>query len=77
MSARTYSNDVYLTSPALTVKASEVRIMLREFRSLSVLPSPACEQSCTSSCQGRENRKSAKPSSPNPWATPSQGLGCQ
>jgi hypothetical protein len=46
--ARTYSTDVYPTCPCADCEGRKVRITLRSFRSLSRLPSPACEQVCTS-----------------------------
>jgi hypothetical protein len=44
MPAGIYSTDVYLTCPCPHCEGRKVRITLRKFRSLSRLPSPACEQ---------------------------------
>ena len=57
MAARTYSTDVYLTCPCPDCEGHEVRITLRKFRSLSRLPSPACEQAVHQAVSGRDSRK--------------------
>ena len=57
MTARTYSTDVYLTCPCPDREGRKVRITLRKFRSLSQLPSPACEQVVHQLGSGRDNRK--------------------
>jgi hypothetical protein len=57
MSTRTYSTDVYLTCPCLDCEGRKVRITLRNFRSLSRLPSPASEQAVHQLVSGRDNRK--------------------
>jgi hypothetical protein len=57
MPARTYSTDVYLTCPCPDCEGRKVRITLRKFRSLSRLPSPACEQVVHQLVSGRDNRK--------------------
>jgi hypothetical protein len=44
MPARTYATDVYLACPCPECEGREVSITLREFRNLSRLPSPVCEQ---------------------------------
>jgi hypothetical protein len=56
MPARTYSTDVYLTCPCPECEGREVHIALRKFRSLSWLPSPACEQVVHQLVSGRDNR---------------------
>jgi hypothetical protein len=57
MPARTYSTDVYLTCPCADCEGREVRSMLRKLRSVSRLPSPACEQVVHQLVSGRDNRK--------------------
>jgi hypothetical protein len=57
MAARTYSTDVYLTCPCPDCECRKVRITLRKFRSLSRLPSPACEQVGHQLVSGRDDRK--------------------
>ena len=57
MPARTYSTDVYLTCPCPDCEGSKVRITLFKFRSLSRLPSTACEQVVHQLVSGRDNRK--------------------
>jgi hypothetical protein len=57
MAARTYSTDVYLTCPCPDCECPKVRITLRKFRSLSRLPSPACEQVGHQLVSGRHDRK--------------------
>jgi hypothetical protein len=56
MPARTYSTDVYLTCPCADCEGREVRSILRKLRSLSRLPSPACEQVVHQLVSGRDNR---------------------
>jgi hypothetical protein len=57
MAARTYSTDVCLTCPCPDCEGRSVRITLSKFRSLSRLPSPACEQVVHQLVSGRDNRK--------------------
>jgi hypothetical protein len=47
----------YLTYPCPDCEGRKVRITLRKFRSLSRLPSPACEQVVHQLVSGRDNRK--------------------
>jgi transposase len=57
MPAGTYSTDVNLTCPCPHCEGRKVRITLRNFRRLSRLPSPACEQVVHQLVSGRDNRK--------------------
>jgi hypothetical protein len=57
MPARTYSTDVYLTCPCPDCEGRKVRITLRKVRSLSLLPSPACEKVLHQLVSGRDNLK--------------------
>ena len=57
MPARTYSTDVLSDLPLPRLRRRKVRITLRKFRSLSRLPSPACEQVVHQLVSGRDNRK--------------------
>jgi hypothetical protein len=57
MPAGIYSTDVYLTCPCPYCEGGKVRITLRKFRSVSRLPSPACEQVVHQLVSGRDNQK--------------------
>jgi hypothetical protein len=54
--ARTYATDVYLTCPCPACEGREVRITLREFRNLSRLPSPACDQAVHQLVSGGDDK---------------------
>jgi hypothetical protein len=54
MPARTYSTEVYLTCLCPDCEGRKVGITLRKFRSLSRLPSPACEQVVPELVSGRD-----------------------
>jgi hypothetical protein len=56
MPARTYSTDVYLMCPCSQCEGREVRITLRQFRNLSRLPSPACDQAVRQLVSGGDNK---------------------
>jgi hypothetical protein len=56
MPARTYASDVYLTCRCPKCEGRGVRITLRKFRSLSRLPSPACDQAVHQLVSGGENK---------------------
>jgi hypothetical protein len=66
MPARTDSTDVYLTCPCSERDGREVRITLRKFRNLSLLPSPACDQAVHQLVSGGDDR----PGSKAKWARP-------
>ena len=77
MPARTYSTDVYLTCPCPDCEGREVRITLRKFRSLSRLPSPACEHGPAGVRTRQPVIARANPVAPTDRQTPSRRLGCQ
>ena len=78
MPARTYSTDVYPTCPCADCEGRKVRITLRSFRSLSRLPSPACEQ-VVHQLVSDATTEIARPNqvAPTDRQTPGRSLDCQ
>ncbi len=66
MRARTYSTDVYLTSPAPTAKGARSASRCGNSAASHGCLRQSVSRSCTSSCgQGTTGNSKAKPSSPN------------